>query len=69
MPPRIAMRLTEDLLSVAEQFSGESFKDWYPDMSYMVITVHDITEFTIKLMSEEEMLTVYTDDSTLEILN
>jgi len=62
------MRLTTELLNVVEQFAGGT-PEMFEDNSYLILTPLSPTEYNLKLMSEEEMLTEYTNDSSLHVLN
>jgi hypothetical protein len=65
--PRFAMRVTEEILDFAEGLAGARAD--FGDTLYMVITLISPTEFNLKLMTEDEMLAEFTNDSTLQILN
>lgn len=67
--PAIAMRLTEEFFGLVEQFTGTSVGDIFDDTPYLVMSAITETEFNMKLMTEDEMLEAYKDNSELHIIS
>jgi hypothetical protein len=70
MLTRFAMRITQDLLNLGAQFTGAEAEEGVFDLvPYLIITPVSPTEFNLKLMTEDQMLTEFKNDSKLQILN
>jgi hypothetical protein len=66
---RFAIRITNEILEAAKQYSG--FDEPLPEFEvapYLVITPLAPGEFHLKMMTEEEMLNQYRDDTDLHVV-
>jgi hypothetical protein len=68
MPERFAMKISEELLTLVAEMTGET-ESPFEDDSYIVIEPIDgLNEFNLKIMSEDSVFEEFKKDNTLHIL-
>lgn len=69
MPPRIAIHLTENLVTaIGEMMNVDVEDDVFGDSVYAVITPVSPIEFNFKLVNEDEIYLEAANDSELQII-
>lgn len=68
MPNRLVMRVTDELLIMAGTLLDVDTSEGLDDLKFIIMTVVSPVEYSVKLLTEDQMLVEYQNDPDILIM-